>query len=80
MDEEYRGKGFGKALLEYTMKMAQEYVFDDRLIGSSHVHLYTHNTKEFNVATAMYKKYGFKEYIPDKKIAKIAKYFRYDFV
>lgn len=80
VDEEYRGKGFGKALLKYTMKMAREYVFGDRLIGSRHVYLYTHNTKEFNVATAMYEKYGFKEYVPDKKIAKVAKYFRYDFV
>jgi len=80
VDEEYRGKGFGKALLEYTMKMAREYLFEDQLVGSSNVHLYTHNTKEFNVATTMYQKYGFKEYTPNRNTAKIAKYFRYDFI
>ena len=55
IDEEYRGKEFGKKLLEFSIEQAKN-------MGKKYLHIYTYKAKRFKTAIAMYKQYGFVEY------------------
>jgi len=55
VDDEYRKKGFGKELLNFSINQAKE-------LSKEYLHIYTYNSLEHRVAIDMYKKYGFKEY------------------
>ncbi|MFK5936833.1 MAG: GNAT family N-acetyltransferase, partial [Sulfurimonas sp.] len=55
VDETYRGQGFGKKLLEFSIEQAQK-------MEKRHLHLYTYNAKKFEKAINIYNKYGFQEY------------------
>jgi len=55
IDEEYRGKEFGKKLLEFSIEQAKN-------MGKKYLHVYTYKAERFKVAISMYKQYGFTEY------------------
>jgi len=55
IDEEYRGKEFGKRLLEFSIEQAKN-------MGKKYLHVYTYKAKRFKTAITMYKQYGFVEY------------------
>jgi len=55
LDKRYRGKGFGKELLNFSIEQAKS-------LSKRYLHIYTYNSKEYKVAINMYKSYGFKEY------------------
>ena len=55
LDKKYRRKGFGKELLNFSIEQAKS-------LSKRYLHLYTYNSKEYQVAINMYKSYGFKEY------------------
>jgi len=55
LDKRYRGKGFGKELLNFSIEQAKS-------LSKRYLHLYTYDSKEYQVAINMYKSYGFKEY------------------
>jgi GNAT superfamily N-acetyltransferase len=55
IDEAYRGKEFGKRLLEFSIEQANN-------MGKKYLHVYTYKAKRFKTAITMYKQYGFVEY------------------
>ena len=63
IDEKYRGKAFGKQLLEFSIEQAKK-------MQNSCLHVYTYKAKRFQKAIAMYRKYGFKEYQEEKDDAR----------
>jgi len=54
VDDDYRGYGYGKELLEYAQTEAI-------ILGKKYLHLYTEDTKECHRAIELYKAEGFKE-------------------
>jgi len=57
LDENYRGRGIGEALLEFSIAQA-------KLLSMQSLTLYTEDSKMYAPAIALYKKYGFVEYEP----------------
>ncbi len=53
VDENFRGLGYGKNLLDFAILQVKE---------KKSLKLYCYDSKEYEVALAMYKKYGFSEY------------------
>jgi len=53
--KEYQGKGFGKLLLEASLKKAMELGYEEIILESN---------KVLQTANAMYRNYGFEEFIP----------------
>ena len=55
IDPKYRGIGFGKELLEFSIDRAKE-------LSKKYLHLYTYDSKEYQPAINLYKQYGFEIY------------------
>ena len=69
INDKYRGKGFGKRLLEYSIDLAQE-------INKKYLHIYTYDIKKHKRAISMYEEYGFKEYNVENSKYKRDLYFK----
>jgi len=69
IDNNYRNLGLGKKLLDFSINKAKE-------LNNKFLHLYTYDSKEFEAAINIYKKYGFVQYKPDFKTSKKDLYFK----
>jgi len=69
VDKNYRGRGIGEALLEFSITQA-------KLQSMQFLSLYTDNSKMYHPAIALYKKYGFFEYEPLLKESENVLYFK----
>jgi len=63
LDEHYRGRGIGEALLEFSIAQAKS-------LSMQFFTLYTEDSQMYHPAIALYKKYGFLEYHPSFKESK----------
>lgn len=71
VDETYRGKGFGKRLLQFAEEQAISF-------NKETIHIYTYNTKKYIRAIEMYKQFGYKEYAVKNMKYKRNLYFKKD--
>jgi len=55
VEESYRGQGFGKQLLDFSIAQA-------KALHKTELKLYTYDDVEYQNAISLYKKYGFKKY------------------
>ena len=69
IDKDYRRRGLGKKLLEYSICKAKE-------LNKQYLHLYTYNSEEFQPAIKFYEQYGFKRYMPSHKVRKRDFYYK----
>jgi len=60
IDEAYRGKEFGKRLLEFSIEQAKN-------MGKKYLHVYTYKAKRFETAIAIYQQYCFEEYKEERE-------------
>ena len=67
VEKKYRGKGFGKKLLDFAIDKSKK-----RRV----LYLYTENSKEFETARKLYAKYGFELYKIEGKFL----YYKFDFL
>ncbi len=56
VNNKYRGKGYGKKLLEFSEKQA-------KALKRRTMYIYTYKTKKYQKAIELYKKFGYKEYL-----------------
>ncbi len=71
VDETYRGKGFGKRLLQFAEEQAISF-------NKETIYIYTYNTKKYIRAIEMYKQFGYKEYAVKNMKYKRNLYFKKD--
>ncbi|MEA3228851.1 MAG: GNAT family N-acetyltransferase, partial [Campylobacterota bacterium] len=69
VDEEFRGQGLGKKLLDFSMLKAKE-------LNKKSLQLYTYQSPEFEAAINMYRKYNFTQYTPSRECRKKDLYFQ----
>lgn len=69
LDKRYRGKGFGKELLNFSIEQAKS-------ISKRYLHIYTYDSQEYKVAINMYKHYNFIEYNVEETKYKRDLYFK----
>ncbi len=69
IDEEYRGRKFGKKLLEFSIEKAKK-------MEKKSLHVYTYKVKRFEKAIEIYKKYNFEKYQKENNNDKLIIYFK----
>jgi len=73
IDDRYRGKGFGKKLLEFSIQQAQK-------MEKKYLHVYTYNIKKYKKAINIYKEHDFVGYNVVNTKYKLDLYFKKELV